>query len=102
MTVYLVAGWTERIRMVMLADGVALDLTGYAVELVSYNSTGTLTLLGTSGIDTAVSGIASFDPNPADLVTGKMKVRWKLTDPLGKVSFFPNSVDPDIWVVSKA
>jgi len=102
MSVLLVEGWTERVRVTLLADGVALDLTGYTVELIAYNSVGTVTLAGTAGIDTAASGIVYFDPNSADFVKGTLKVRWKLTDPLGKVSFFPNSVQPDVWTISKA
>lgn len=102
MTIYLVEGWTERVRINLLADDVAINLTGYTVELIVYNSSGTLTLVGTSGIDDPVTGTVYFDPDASDLVKGRLKARWKVIDPSGKVAFFPNTVDPDIWVISKA
>lgn len=100
MAVLLVQGWTERIKDNLLADGVAVNLTGYTVQLIAWNSSGPVTLAGTSGIDTPLSGTVYFDPASGDLVKGTLKIRWKVTDPQGKVSFFPNSVQPEIWTIS--
>jgi len=102
MSVLLVEGWTERILDDLLSDGVAVNLTGYTVQLVAYNSSGPVTLLGTAGIQDAVAGTVYFDPAPTDLVKGTLKIRWKVTDPGGKVVFFPNAVVPEIWTISKA
>lgn len=100
----LVEGWTERIREVLKDNGIAIDLTtAQSVELLLYDKDGELVDFdGTSGIDTALTGIVYFDPADGDLLAAKSpySVRWKVTDGPGKVFMVPQEV-ADQWDVRK-
>lgn len=101
-TVYLVEGWTEPIRTKLYADNVIQDLTGMSVELEPYLHGVLQTFTGVAEIESPESsGIVRYTPSSADLVKGRYKIRWKITDLDGKVAFFPNSVTPELWIVSK-
>jgi hypothetical protein len=101
---YLVEGWTERIIDQLIADDVAVNLTGgTTVELVLYDKNGTLkSIPSQSGIDTALVGKVYYDPASTDLKHSESpySVRWKVTDVANKVAFFPNA-QPEKWFVFK-
>jgi hypothetical protein len=97
----LVQGWTERVKTQLFADGAAFNLTGFTVAMVVYTENGSIFApAGTSGVDTAATGIVYFDPSAADLmaVNSPYLVRWKVTDSGGKSAFFPNGA-AEQWVV---
>lgn len=97
-----VEGWTERIRYQLKSDGVVQPLTGMTVTMNAYDRTGTaVTWTGVAGIDDILEGIVYFDPAAADLVAADSpyQIRWKVTDGLGKVAFYPKD-DPEEWPVS--
>jgi len=103
MSLSVVEGWTERIKYTLTADGATVNLTGMSVTLLLYDVTKTLfSYSGTSGVDTASSGIVYFDPAATDLLDANAPyyARWKVTDGAGKVSFFPNSF-AEQWTVRK-
>jgi hypothetical protein len=101
--VQLVEGWTGPVKFQLLADGSPQDLTGATVELI---------LIGADdvAIDTAADvvvtepllGKLQYNPDPTDLTAAKSlyRGRFKVTDSLGKVVFFPSG-QPDSWEVVK-
>ena len=96
-----VEGWTEPINYQLLADGVAQNLTGMTVALVGYQNAGKLFPFGGSvSVTDAVNGKVVFTPAAADLVAkgSPYNIRWKVTDSLGKIAYFPNQ-SPEVWVV---
>lgn len=102
----LVEGHTERIVETLLADGVAMNLTGKTVTLLLYDRQGNqITYGGSSGIVTAADGTVYFDPASTDLLASKSpySVRWKVTT-AGKVAYWPEGPSngaPGIWNVAK-
>ena len=98
MTTFLVEGWTERIRHQLKSDNVVVDLTDADVELlVRDHDDVDVALGGTSGIDTALEGIAFYDPTGSEFQASgsPYTMRYKVTDQSGAVSFFPNG-DPGV------
>lgn len=99
--VELVAGWTGPLDFQLLADGAPQNLTGMAVEMLLKTSGGDI--IDTSGdlaLLDAPAGKVRFSPDPADLVAtaSPLVSRFKVTDGLGKVVFFPSG-EPDDWKV---
>lgn len=98
-----VEGWTERINYTIYADGTAVNLDTMSATLLLYDKRGNqVSYAGTSGIETAASGLLYFDPSANDLLYSKSpyKVRWKVTDNSGQIAYFPNS-GAEVWRVRK-
>jgi uncharacterized phiE125 gp8 family phage protein len=97
----LVQGHTGVIDETLKANGVAVDLTGMTVALMLQTANGVL--VDTSSnvmIPSPLSGLVRYTPDPGDLLAQDTPhvARWKVTDGLGAVSFFPSDAG-DVWVV---
>jgi hypothetical protein len=102
-TLELVGGWTGYIDEQLLADGVAVDLTGCTVALLLRKKDGsTLTLQGLTSVTNAAQGRVRFAPHADDLdaTESPYVCRWKVTDGTGKVVYFPGG-RADVWTVYK-
>lgn len=96
----LVEGWTEPIDVTLLADGTAIDGTGYSVALVLRDRHGELVELhGTVAWLVPASGTARYSPAASDLnaAGSPFMARWKVTAN-GKDAYFPNG-EADHWTV---
>lgn len=96
----LVDGWTGVIDETLKSNGVAVDLTGMAVELILQRADGTpVTLGGTVTLQDAAQGVVRYSPASTDLKTSETPhvARWKVTA-AGKVVYFPNDAG-DVWEV---
>ncbi len=103
MAINLVEGWTGRIIYQLVAAGVVQDLSGASVELILYDrNSQPVSLSGSSDVLDAEEGKVYFDPAEDDLVAARIpySARWKVTDGVGKVAFFPNG-EPERWHVRK-
>ena len=88
----LVQGHTGVIDETLKANGVVVDLTGMTVELVLQTANGGL--LPTGGnviVPTPAAGLVRYTPDAQDLLAQDTPhvARWKVTDGLGGVVFFP-------------
>lgn len=98
----LVEGWTEPIDQTLLADGVAIDGTGWTVELqLTDGNDKPVEYSGTSNWLVAADGTARFQPAAGDLLASRSpyRARWKV-NALGKIAYFPNA-EGDKWTVRK-
>ncbi len=96
----LTEGWTGPLDFILLIDGVAANLTGATVELVLYDSLGTLvTTSGDVTVVTAATGHVRYTPDSTDLSSSlsPYKAKFKVTLS-GEVTFFPKGA-ADVWTV---
>jgi hypothetical protein len=101
MPIEIVEGWTGDLDFQLKSDNVAVNLTGTTVGLILQDSNGVvITPGGTTSIVDPVLGKVRFSPAVGDLVASKSpyNARWKVTDGVGKVVFFPSGAD-DVWIV---
>ena len=100
----LVQGYTGPIDEVLKSNGIIVDLTNMTVELVLQKATGTpINTAGNVTVPTPVEGLVRYSPDPDDLLaldTPHM-ARWKVTDSLGQVVFFPSD-GGEVWEVQPA
>jgi hypothetical protein len=77
----------------------AFDASGMTVTLELRDRNGdVVTEAGTTDwADAAVSRVR-FNPHADDLVAGKLFVRWRVVDALGKVAFFPGG-EAEEWII---
>lgn len=104
------SGWTGRLGpFTLLADGVAVSLTGMTVTLVIRDPDGALvTPGGTVTVNpdqVANPGKVVYDPAATDFVwvsggpaRQPFQIRWKVVDGAGKVVYFPNGDADEISV----
>jgi hypothetical protein len=104
MALSIVEGWTYPIEYGLLAAGAATNLTGCTVECVIRDRRGrTSTSTGPTDIYDSTGGLVRFTPASSEDFKRSLSpysVRWKVIDPTGAVSYFPNSVEPEHWTVS--
>lgn len=95
----IVEGWTGALPFRLDADGDPVDLTGMTVQILVADCHRRSVLDTTAGLtDTGdtTGGIVAYAPSSSSgasrLVTGvsPYRVRFRVTDALGKVVFFPN------------
>ncbi len=99
----IVEGWTSPINQQLMSDNVPFDLTGMTVVFQLFDLYGApIPFTGTYSVTTANLGKVQFQPAANDLLASKSpyQVRWKVTDGVGKVSFFPRN-QTDQWTVRK-
>jgi len=101
-TFELVAGWTAPVDAFLLQDGEtpSTSLSGSTIALV-LRKTEDGSLLDTSGdvaIQDADAWRVRYSPDASDLVPGKYKGRFKVTDSGGKIGYYP-SAEWDTWIV---
>jgi uncharacterized phiE125 gp8 family phage protein len=97
----LVQGHTGVIDETLKADGVPVNLTGMSVALVLQTANGVLVDTSTNvSVPSPVAGLVRYTPDAADLLARETPhvARWKVTDGLGAVIFFPSDAG-DVWVV---
>ncbi len=98
-----VEGWTGALPFTLLADGVAVDLTGMTVSIVLRDGRGNTLVDSTSGLSvtSATGGQVSYAPSSSDFVARytPYRIRFRVRDALAKVVYFPN-VDEDIIKVN--
>lgn len=98
----LVEGQTGVVDAQLLADNVAVDLTGATVVLVLRGADGALISLGGSvTVTNAAQGMVRYSPAAGDFVAQKTphRAHWKVTDSGGKINFFPSGAG-DEWKVA--
>lgn len=93
MEIQITGGWTGDVLMQLLADGVAVNLTGTTVALVLRDRDGTL--VDTSGdltVTDPATGKVTWNPDAADLAVAKTphRLRFKVTDAGSKIVYFPS------------
>lgn len=104
----LVEGWSGALPFTLNADGTPVDLTGMTVHIVLRSSTGTTPIKDTTAgisISTSETGRVSYDPatSSGDLFLASKTpyyVRFRVTDALQNVVYFPNA-DADIIKVNR-
>lgn len=97
----LVQGWTDPINHILKADKVIVNLTGMTVALLLYDKLDALVAFtGTVSVPDAAGGKVRFSPAANDFLAASSpyKMRWKVTDGAGKISFFPNQTAYP-WIV---
>jgi hypothetical protein len=101
-----VEGWSGALPFTLTGDGDPLNLTGLTVGIVLKDGAGTVVKNTTAGISVTASTAGEVSWTPATssgdvFVASKTpyKVRFKLTDGLGKVIYVPN-IDEDLIVVN--
>lgn len=95
MDVQLTEGWTGPVDVQLLADGVAVNLTSCTVALVLTGRDGVaVTTTGNVTIIDAAAGKVRYSPDAADLDADQSpyRARYKVTDVLGKIVYFPSGV----------
>ena len=104
MSLSIVEGWTYPLEYALLAAGAATNLTGCTVECVIRDRRGrTSTSTGATDIYDSTGGFVRWTPASTDNLRrsgSPYSVRWKVIDPTGAISYFPNSVEPEHWTVS--
>lgn len=92
--------WTDPIDYQLLQGGSAFNLTGYsAPSLDVVNASGVaVTWAGVVSFADQAAGKVRFSPGATDLAPGDYFVRFKVTSPTGKISFFPRT-DRELWRV---
>ena len=101
----IVEGWTGALPFTLLADGSAVDLTGMTVQIVLKGSDGTV-CKDTSSVVTVTSstgGLVEYAPSSSsgDLFVAsrtQYRVRFRVTDSLTKIVYFPNDEEELIEV----
>ena len=97
----IVEGWTGALPFRLDADDVPVDLTGMTIKIVVADCHRRVVLDTTAGLtDTGATtgGIVAFAPSSSSaslLVTtySPYRVRFRVTDSVGKVVFFPNGTE---------
>lgn len=104
-TTEFVEGWSDPVDFTLLADGVAINLTGITVSLVATNAKTLtpLTVAGSVSVPNAAAGQVRYSPvistDALFLETNSpVRIRWKLTDGTNRVRYVPNQ-KPDQWVI---
>lgn len=104
MALSVVEGWTYPLEYSLLAAGSAANLSGCSVVTVIRDRRGRLsTSTGATDIYDSTGGSVRWTPGSSDDLKRALSpysVRWKVTDPSGAISYFPNSVEPEHWTVS--
>lgn len=102
-----VEGWTGALPFELNADGSPVDLTGMFVHIVLKTADGTVVKDTSAGIvvSTSGTGLVSYSPatSSGNLFTAAgtpYYVRFRVTDALGKVVYFPNA-DEDVIKVNR-
>jgi hypothetical protein len=93
MEIQITEGWTGNIDMQLLADGVAVDLTGVTVALVlTGRDAVAVDTTGDVAVFEAATGKIRWNPDAADLAVTKSpyRIRAKVTDAVSKIVFFPS------------
>jgi len=100
-TYELVQGWTAVIDIDLLSRGESPsgDLTGMSAQLILTDLQGTaIDTTGDVSIPNTQAWTVRYAPDSTDLVPGTYRMRVKLTDNGGLVSYFPSG-QPDRLVV---
>jgi hypothetical protein len=101
----IVEGWTGRLEFTLYVDGVAFNGTGMTLTdvLVTGKDGTEVSTAGDFDWLVAASGTVYLDPDASDFVASKSpyRVRFKITDGLGKVVYFPNA-QTDVILVQRA
>jgi hypothetical protein len=102
-----VEGWSGALPFRLDADGVPVDLTGLTVHVVLKTSDGTVVRDTTAGltVTSATGGLVSYAPatSSGSLFTAAgtpYYLRFRVTDALQKVVYFPNA-DEDVIKVNR-
>lgn len=101
MPIEVVEGWTGPIDVQLQADGIPPNLTGATVDLIlKGKDDNAVTTSGNVTIIDAGAAKVRYLPDAADLVAAKSpyRARYKVTDGIGKIVFFPSD-RPDAWKV---
>lgn len=103
-----VEGWSGALPFTLNADDVPIDLTGMTVQIILRTSRGVLVKDTSSGLTISSSestaGRLSYSPATSSgnlflVQHTPYQVRFRVTDALQKVVFFPNA-DPDLIKVN--
>jgi hypothetical protein len=98
----IVEGWTGRLEFTLNTDGTAINGTGLTLSdcLVTAKDGTALDTTGDFGWLVQASGTVYLDADALDFLAAKSpyKVRFKVTDGLGKVVYFPNAAADTITV----
>lgn len=99
-----VEGWTGALPFELQTDGSAFDYTGLTVQIVLRDCHNRIVLDSTAGITTTGStgGEVIFSPSSSGVFyvdQSPYKMRYRVTDALGDVVFFPNGTDALIKVI---
>ena len=97
----IVEGWTGDLDFQLNADGSPQNLTGMTVELILKKSDGEpIDTAGDVSVFDAVEGKVRYSPDPAELQSGAspLTVRWKVTDGVGKIVYWPSGAAATIHV----
>ena len=99
-----VEGWTGAIEYQLLADDVAVNLTGFTVAIQMFGAEiGPLTLGGTVVVTSSTGGKVEYRPATScemKSVYSPLEVRFKVTDGAAKITYFPNA-EPELWTVRR-
>lgn len=97
----LVEGQTAAVDAQLLNDGAAPDLTGCTLALELKGTDGAAVTTTVAFRDPAVATVR-YSPGALDLSAAKSpyRARWKVTDALGKIAWWPNG-EPEKWIVRK-
>src|SRR5690349_20992095 len=89
----IVVGWTAPVDITLLSKGQAPTgtMAGMTAELVLQDRDGVaINTTGDMSIPDTDVWIVRYTPDPTDLVEGEYRMRVKVTDGTGHVSYFPN------------
>ena len=99
-----VEGWTGVIEYQLLADDVAVNLTGFTVGIQTFGADqGPLSLGGTVVVTSSTGGKVEYRPaTTCELksVYSPIQVRFKVTDGASKITYYPNAA-PELWTVRR-
>ena len=112
MTIELIEGWSEAVDYKLLADSVAVDLTGYSGGQATSTALSTVfpelhtrnvrsTSTGLLSIVSATCGIVRFTPGSCtDLAPSPSPYSFRvgMRSAGGKLVYFPNG-EPEQWIV---
>ncbi len=95
----IVEGWSGALPFTLLADGVAVDVTGQRIYIVLKDNRGTTVKDSTAGINVtnSTAGQLEYGPSSSDFSANRSpyKIRFRVKDALNKVVYFPNE-DEDL------
>lgn len=99
----IVEGWTGALPFTLNADGEPFDLTGLTVEIILKSADGTYVQQDATGVSVTAStaGEVQYEPTSTGTFLAAQtpyRVRFRVTDALSKVAYFPNDEEELIEV----